>query len=71
MDEPLVKFDKSDDQMDLSHACWGQAVTDASHLDGIHLYSTFQEDKTKILYHGLSKHAYLGLEVEPMPAEDV
>jgi len=31
------------------------------HFDGIHLYVTLQEDKTEILYCGLSKCAFLGL----------
>jgi len=44
---------------------------DASHFDRIHLYVTFQKDETEILYHGLSKCALLGLEVEPMFVEDV
>ena len=57
--------------MDLSHTHWGWPVTNASYFDGIHLHSTFQEDQTEALYCGLSECAFLSLEVEPMPAEDV
>src|SRR5712664_1688814 len=50
---------------------WGQPISDASHFDRIHLYATFRQDEAEILYCGLSKRAFLGLEVEPMSAEDV
>ena len=43
----------------------------ASYLDRIHLYMTFQKDEAEILYCHLSKCALLGPEVEPMLAEDV
>jgi len=33
--------------------------------------ATFRQDEAEILYRGLSEHSFLGLEVEPMSAEDV
>jgi len=71
LDESLVEVDKSDKQLDFSHTHQGQPVTNASYFDGVHLHPTFREDKTEGLYHGLSKCAFNGFQVEPMSTEDV
>src|SRR5882724_10186450 len=71
LDETLVDVGKSHEGLDFSHIYWGQPVMNTSHLDGVHFYMTFQEDEAGILYHGLSEHALLSLEVEPMLVEDV
>src|SRR5882672_9914189 len=44
---------------------------DTGYFDWIHLYATFRKDEAEMLYHGLSEHALLSLEVEPRSAEDV
>jgi len=71
LDEKLVEVDESHKGLEFGHISRGQPVPNTSHLDGVHLYATFQEDEAEILYHGFPKHALLSLEVEPMLAEDV
>ena len=71
LDDPPVEVDKSDKWLDLGQTCQGWPVTSAGHFYGIHLYVTFQEDKTEILYCGLSKCAFLNFKIELMLAEDV
>src|SRR5882724_6615156 len=53
------------------HFFRGWPVMNTSHLDGVHFYVTFQEDEVEILYCGLSKCAFLSLEVELMLVEDI
>ena len=67
----LVEVDKSHKGLDFGHISQGWPVTNASHLDGVHFYATFQKDEAEILYHGLSECAFLGLEVELMLVEDI
>ena len=71
LDGLTVEVDKSDKWLDLSHTCQGWPVTNASYFDRVHLHPIFWKDKTKILYCGLSEHAFLSFKVELMPAEDI
>jgi len=69
--EALAEVDKSHEGLDFSHISQGWPIKNTSHLNGVHFYATFQEDEAERLYHGSSKHALLGLEVELILAEDV
>src|SRR6266436_1847897 len=69
LDEPSVEVHKSYEGLDVLYFCWLWPVHDSLNFNGVHHYTVFGDDKSKVVHLSTFEFAFLQLEEQLVGAE--
>src|SRR6266446_10677499 len=68
-DEPLVEVHKSYEGLDVFYFCWLWPVHDSLDFNGVHCYTVFGDDESKVVHPSMFEFAFLQLEEQLVGTE--